>query len=251
VGVRVVHESASELVVVKPAGLPSEAPRDPSADSVVRRLQSQGLRDLRLVHRLDAPACGLLLVARTTVAAAHYAREIAARRWHKFYVARVATPAGRARPLVGPHTAHLRTVGRTARIVRSGGKASRLAVLHAQAVPGTPEESHLLVELHTGRFHQIRAMLAHLGAPLTGDDTYRGPRERPFYLEHVRLRVRLYDTERWQAWTAPSHADRDPWAPELTAAVADLALTDRESHGSDAGAIGDVHRPGQQGQPVR
>jgi 23S rRNA-/tRNA-specific pseudouridylate synthase len=252
VGLRIVHESPSEFVVVKPAGLPSEVPRDPSADSVVRRLDAQGIGGLRLVHRLDAPACGLLLVARTRDAAAHYAQEVAARHWRKFYVARIAAPSRRARELVGPHTVHLRTVGRTARVVRSGGKTSRLTVLDAQAVPGAPGESHLLVELHTGRFHQIRAMLAHLGAPLTGDAAYGGPGDRVFYLEHVRLRVRLYGgADRWQTWQAPSHADRDPWAPQLKAAVADLALADREPHGGDAAGIGDVQGPGRQGQPVR
>jgi 23S rRNA-/tRNA-specific pseudouridylate synthase len=251
VSLHVVHESPSELVVVKPAGVPAEVPRDPSADSVVRRLETQGRRDLRLVHRLDAPACGLLLVARTRAAAAYYAREIAARRWQKVYIARVAMPPGQAVRLVGSQAAYLRTVGRTARVVRSGGNPSRLAVVHAAGVPGVPGESHLLVELHTGRFHQIRAMLAHLGAPLSGDGAYGGPTGRPLYLEHVRLGVSGYDTGRWQAWQAPSHADREPWAPALTAALDGLALVDREQHGGDPRGVRDVHGPGRQREPAR
>jgi 23S rRNA-/tRNA-specific pseudouridylate synthase len=251
VGVRAVHQSASELVVVKPAGLPSEVPRDPSADSVVRRLQSEGLRDLRLVHRLDAPACGLLLVARSRAAAAHYADEVAARRWHKFYVARVAASCDRAHGLVGPHAAYLKAVGPVARIVRSGGKPSRLTVLHAEAAPGDTGESHVLIALHTGRFHQIRAMLAHLGAPLTGDATYGGPDGRPFYLEHVRLSVSQYGSGEWRTWHAPPHPDREAWAPAFAAALSDLPLRDREQDGGDTMSLGDVHGPGRQRQPAR
>jgi len=59
-----------EIIALKPAGLASELPRDPAADSFVRRLAAQGFSDLRLVHRLDAPSCGLMLVARSAEAAA-------------------------------------------------------------------------------------------------------------------------------------------------------------------------------------
>src|SRR5262245_39644428 len=79
-----------EIVVSKPPGLASELPRNPIADSLVARLNAEGFSDLRLVHRLDSPACGLMVVARTEQAAAHYSTEIAERRWHKFYVAEVA-----------------------------------------------------------------------------------------------------------------------------------------------------------------
>ena len=76
----VVHDGPDEVVVVKPAGLATEVSRDPAADSLIRRLERQGIATPRLVHRLDAPACGLVLVARTTAAAAYHSREIAARR---------------------------------------------------------------------------------------------------------------------------------------------------------------------------
>src|SRR5687768_9796210 len=113
-----------ELVVSKPPGLASELPRDPDADSLVTRLQAEGFDNLRLVHRLDSPACGVMVIARTEEAAAHYSAEIAARRWQKFYVAEVALPADRAQKLVGPHKAYLSTEGRKAMVVRSGGKPS-------------------------------------------------------------------------------------------------------------------------------
>lgn len=240
---RVVHEGPAELVVVKPAGLVCEAPRDPSADTLLARLAGRGFRDLRLPHRLDAPACGLVLVARTAAAAAHYAREIEARRWLKLYVARVAAPADAAAALSGPHKAFLKVRGRQAVVVRSGGKAAWLDVVATSPAPDAASESHVLVRLRTGRFHQIRAMLAHLGAPLTGDTRYGGPARRPFVLEHVALGTRLADTGAWTVWTCPPHADRDRWAPALGQRIEALRL---DAERSDTAAIGEVGGPGGQ-----
>ena len=210
-----------EIVALKPAGLASELPRDPAADSLVRRLAGQGFCGLRLVHRLDAPTCGLMLVARSAEAAAHYAREIAARRWHKWYVAQVALPSSKAERLVGAHKAYLKVEGSSARVVRAGGKPSFLDVTLATPAPDAPDESHVLVQLHTGRFHQIRAMLAHRGAPLSGDVKYGGPAWRAIYLEHAILAARMFGSLEWRVWRAPCHSDRARWGPALSDAVDD------------------------------
>lgn len=206
-----------EIVVCKPAGLPSELPRDPIADSLVTRLRAEGFADLRLVHRLDAPTCGVMIVARSRDAAAHYAAEIAARRWHKVYVADVSLPITQAQRLVGEHKAYLATEGRRARVVRSGGKPSFLTVVHA--APAAPGHSHVMIRLHTGRFHQIRVMLASLGAPLAGDAVYGGAMDAPFYLEHVLLAAIPCGSSARQVWLAPPHDDRPQWSASLDDAV--------------------------------
>lgn len=205
-----------EIVVCKPPGLPSELPRDPGADSLVTRLRAEGLADLRLVHRLDAPACGVMIVARSSEAAAYYSNEISERRWHKTYVAEVAVTADDARALLGDHKAYLATEGRRARVVRSGGKPSFLTIVHAAGAAAS--RSHVVIRLHTGRFHQIRVMLAELGAPLTGDTLYGGP-EGVMYLEHVLLAARPFGSTTRQSWLAPPHRDRPSWAASLSDAI--------------------------------
>ena len=215
----IVDQSPHELVVIKPAGVASEHTRNPDADSLVFRLKQQGYPGLRLPHRLDSPACGLMLIARTPDAARHYSAEIEARRWHKWYVARVAVPAEVSRTLVGPHKAFLATEGKAAVVVRSGGKPSFLEVVQASPAPGHANCSDVLIELHTGRFHQIRVMLADLGAPLAGDTLYGGPPAPPMYLEHVMLGARPCGTDTWKVWVAPPHADRPAWHADLQASV--------------------------------
>lgn len=224
----VVAASPHEVVALKPAGLPCEMPRDALADSLVERITADGFHSLRLVHRLDAAACGLVLVARTREAAAYYSAEIEARRWHKWYVARVAASPAEAVQLIGPRKAFLKTDGRQARVVRAGGKPSFLDVVAAATVPGASEEADVLVRLHTGRFHQIRAMLAHAGAPLVGDTLYGGP-EGDVYLEHVVLGVVPAGDRPWTVWQAPEHPDRPRWAAAMRDAVGEAAATARRT----------------------
>jgi 23S rRNA pseudouridine1911/1915/1917 synthase len=217
--VELLQVTPHELVVFKPAGLPSEMPRDPRARSLISTLLAKGFHDLRLVHRLDSPTCGVMIVARTPAAAAHYSAEIAARRWKKVYIAELAAPASRAQALIGDHKAYLSTQGREAAIVRSGGKPSFLTIAHVAPVPDSSGRSHVLVRLHTGRFHQIRVMLSALGAPLAGDDTYGGPKSDRFYLEHVLLGARLCGAADLSVWRAPAHGDRPSWSASLHDAV--------------------------------
>jgi 23S rRNA-/tRNA-specific pseudouridylate synthase len=235
--VTLIEITPHEIVALKPAGLASELPRDPAADSLVRRLSAQGYPSVRLVHRLDAPTCGLMLVARSAEAAAHYAREIAARRWHKWYVAQVSLSPRKAGQLVGAHKSYLKVEGRSVRVVRAGGKPSFLDVALAAPVPGVPGESHLLVQLHTGRLHQIRVMLAHLGAPLTGDIRYGGPPAQAMYLEHVILGARTFASGEWRVWLAPADGNRSPWAPALSDAV-DACVRALKTELASAGVTG-------------
>ena len=62
-------------------------------------------------------------------------------------------------------------------------------------------------------------MLAHLGAPLSGDVRYGSPSGPTMYLEHVILGASTYASGGWRVWLAPTHAGRPDWAPALSTTV--------------------------------
>ena len=223
----VLKESPNELVVFKPAGLASEL-RDDRGGASVKSLVARRCpgTDPKLPHRLDSVTRGLLLVCLTRESIAFHNAAIKARRWEKYYLARVAAPA--ARPpaaFLGEHKAFLREAAGRARLVHAGGKPARLEVLGAAPVPGRADRWHLLIRLRTGRFHQIRVMCAALGLPLAGDPLYdpaaRDPAE--FYLEHIILKYEDFDTRTPATVFLRELEERGALAPELATMLAEIA----------------------------
>ncbi|NEP78444.1 MAG: RNA pseudouridine synthase [Okeania sp. SIO3B3] len=202
-----------ELVVDKPAGLPSEA-RSSSARSVLRAVFDAGHTEARLPHRLDAVTSGVLVVALDRLSAAWHGEQIAGRAWCKLYIARV--PAEAAPGLVGDHVVHLKRAGRMARVVRSGGDRAETRVLAVAGDPVNRRSAQALIEITTGRFHQIRVTMAHLGAPLIGDTAYGGP-SGELLLDHAALRMTPAES-REVVWvrSARSRDRLGPFAPELS-----------------------------------
>lgn len=268
-GIVVLHESRREALVVKPAGLSVELPGHAVDSRSLLAWARQRWPDAtpRLPHRLDRMARGLVVIALDDDAAAFHSRMVAERKWTKHYLARVKMgPDVDRTALVGVHRAHLRTRGRRAEVVRSGGKLSVLEVVAVgdagRVTPDTAppragagrggrggqgvcsdvglkaerHQAHVLVRLETGRFHQIRAMLAHLGAPIAGDELYGGGdarSTRPPYLEHVILSLPMAmtaDAALQSGSRAPTTTfwwrddpDREPVEPSLLAALRAIA----------------------------
>ncbi|MCA9284582.1 MAG: RNA pseudouridine synthase [Phycisphaerales bacterium] len=216
---RLLWRGEEEVAAIKPAGLSCERPEAPAAESLLVWLRRElAVEDCWLPHRLDRLARGIVLAAVTREAAAFHSEQIRARRWEKTYLARIVPERGRrSDELLGPHAVYLRTVGRIAKVVRSGGQPARLEVLAVAPAPERNGHEHVLIRLHTGRYHQIRAMLEHLGAPLAGDPLYGGMRgggQEPPYLEHAVLRLPLREGRRRTLFLAED-PDRERLHPSL------------------------------------
>ncbi|HNR22043.1 MAG TPA: 23S rRNA pseudouridine(1911/1915/1917) synthase RluD [Steroidobacteraceae bacterium] len=173
----VVYEDEQVLVIDKPAGLVVH----PGAGNRDRTLQNGLLaRDPRLaqvpraglVHRLDKDTSGLMVVARTIEAHAALVAMLAAREVSREYLAIVTgvmTGGGTIDEPIGRHRA-----ARTRMAVRADG---RPAITHYRIVERFRSHTLARVTLETGRTHQIRVHLAHIGYPILGDPVY-GVRRR-------------------------------------------------------------------------
>lgn len=163
------------LVVVKPAGLLAQADRTGDADVltlgkafVKAHFGKPGEVFLGLVHRLDRPVSGLMVLARTSKAAARLSAQFRERTLVKTYVALV---EGRLDARAVFEDFLLKT-DETVRVVRAGTPGAKAARLRAE--PLLYHDGRTLVGIHldTGRAHQIRVQLAARGHALVGDRRY-------------------------------------------------------------------------------
>ena len=127
---------------------------------------------LGLVHRLDRPVAGAMVLARTSKAAARLSEQIRNRRMRKVYVAVV---EGRPPSDEGRLVHHLERRGGAVRIVPHPTPLSREARLAYRVQDAAGGRSLVEIELETGRKHQIRLQLAHAGCPILGDVRYGAP----------------------------------------------------------------------------
>jgi 23S rRNA pseudouridine1911/1915/1917 synthase len=193
------HQDEAVLIVDKPAGLLT-VPSSPEAmgeDTALLRVQEYVRRlnprrpFVGVVHRIDRDTSGALAFALTPEARAALRRLFREHRIERRYSALVAgRPAGREGvvdlPIRDAYEGGRRGVARP-------GEASHAAVTRWRAAELFPGAALLEVTLQTGRQHQIRIHLAHIGLPILGDLVYgrgrapRGPVPAPRQMLHAWL----------------------------------------------------------------
>ena len=174
----VLYEDNHLLVLNKPAGLPTMGTPggeptllSPAKDYIKQKYQKPGNVYLGVMSRLDAPVTGVVLLARTSKAAARMTEQF---RTHTVRKNLLALVAGTPYPANGSYTDWLIQDERHRRMhvvasTRPGAKEARLAY---RLLSGDGRMSLVEVELETGRKHQIRLQMAHHGHPIVGDRKY-------------------------------------------------------------------------------
>jgi 23S rRNA pseudouridine1911/1915/1917 synthase len=173
----VVFEDEHLAVIDKPAGLVVHPAPGHWDDTLVNALVARGTTLAGgaegrpgIVHRLDRDTSGLMLVAKTDLAHRRLGAAIAARRVQRTYAALTwGHLDSRMLRIDQPIARH--PSDRKRMVVSPKGRAART---DAQVIAKFESVDLLRLELHTGRTHQIRVHLEHVGHPVVGDPVYGG-----------------------------------------------------------------------------
>ncbi len=175
----VIHEDAAVIAFNKPSGLPVQTrnPDDRTLDGLLAAFARSNGKRPRLVHRLDAQTSGVIVAAKTQPAAAFLSAAFAGRDVEKRYLAIVSgapldtehgeidVPLARYRP---------RPELELMRAARPGDDKPQAALTHWRVLGESGAATLVELSPKTGRMHQLRAHLSHLGRPILGDPYYGG-----------------------------------------------------------------------------
>jgi len=176
----VLFEDNHLLAVEKPRNLliQEDATGDPdllniTKEFLVEKYNKPGNAFLGLVHRLDRPVGGVILFGKTSKAASRISNEIRLNKFDRQYYAVVRGIPDKKEDTLTDYLLKNRKTN-VSSVVAPGTTDAKKSILDYEVV-GTDEKNNLsllFVTLQTGRSHQIRLQLSHLGFPIYGDQKY-------------------------------------------------------------------------------
>ncbi len=189
----IIYEDEHLLVINKPAGMvvhPAAGNPDGTlVNALLHHCRGQlsgigGEERPGIVHRIDKDTSGLLVVAKTDAAHKGLSEQLAYHGVSRIYFALAnggfREERGQVDAPIGRHPADRKKMA----VIRDGKHAAREAVTHYEVVRAYGPVTYLKLQLETGRTHQIRVHMAHLGHPLLGDTVYGGG-HTPFEKRHA------------------------------------------------------------------
>ncbi len=179
----IVYEDKDLIVINKPAGLVVHPGAGNESGTLVNALIAHcgdslsgigGVKRPGIVHRIDKETSGLLVVAKNDKAHQSLSEQFAAHgrdgRMEREYLALVWGKPERKTGTIA--TGIARSSANRQKMAVSKSEAAREAITHYELVESYPAASLIRCRLETGRTHQIRVHMAHIGHPLLGDTTY-------------------------------------------------------------------------------
>lgn len=177
---KIIYEDNHIIVVEKTPNIPSQS--DKTGDIDMLTLVKQYIKEkynkpgnvyLGLVHRLDRPVGGIMIFAKTSKAAGRLSTQVREKVFKKEYLTVV---DGKLAKRSGTLEDYLYKDERNnmSKVVNKDKKNAKLAKLDYEVITYNEVKnlSLLKINLHTGRHHQIRVQLAHVGHSIFGDQKY-------------------------------------------------------------------------------
>ena len=225
--IKPVYEDNHLLVVVKPQGQLTQSDetgdlslQDECKQYIKEKYQKPGEVYLGLVHRLDRPVGGLVAFARTSKAASRLSEQLRVHHMEREYLAVV---EGEDLPARGDlRDWLLQGEDGLVRVVPEGTPGAKEARLHYERLGAREGTALVHLRLETGRKHQIRVQLSHLGYPICFDMRYgHGERGRDIALFGAVLRLTHPTRKEEMTFTArPENPAFRPYEKEITAFLA-------------------------------
>ncbi len=171
--INIIYEDNHVLVVEKPIniGVQEDSSNDEDLLNILKgylkeKYNKPGNVYLGLVHRLDRPASGIMVFAKTSKAASRLSSQVRDNKFNKIYNAVVMNKIN--------DSGHLEDylIKDTKKNIVKVSKEGKLAILDYKRLDYKNNMSLVEIKLKTGRSHQIRVQFSHNGNPLYGDQKY-------------------------------------------------------------------------------
>lgn len=162
--INILYEDEDIIAADKPANMPVHESRNHRGDTLSNAVAGNCPGAFRAIYRLDRDTSGIVLIAKNELAAAKLAGKV-----KKYYYAVACGIIEGGGTIDKPIKRERESI-----IKRCAARDGERAVTHYEALAHNAKYTLLKLELETGRTHQIRVHLAHIGFPLAGDDLYGG-----------------------------------------------------------------------------
>lgn len=192
----IVYEDGDIIVVNKPSGMVVHPAPGNYSGTLVNALLWHcrgslsgigGVSRPGIVHRIDKDTSGLLVVAKNDMAHGKLSEELAyhgiEREYHALVRGGFKSKSGTVDLPIGRHPTDRKRMA----VLTSPGVVAREAVTHYEVLASWGQISYLKLRLETGRTHQIRVHMSHIGHPLLGDEVYGGSNKIAFEKRHAAL----------------------------------------------------------------